>query len=452
MGRQANVLLGNPGYVEIREAIRAGGQGPHSFAETRALIDANWAAVATRTGADIDSFGAGRLLGTLDYFPEEGKYHLDGHRKCSTSMEPEETNRRGGKCPVCGDPVTVGVMNRVVELADRDPDVTPEHAAPFWRLVPLGEVIGQALGVGAQSKKVARLYEELTRKLGPELRLLWVMPLEEMQGKAPQVVVEAIRRVRTGQVSIEAGYDGEFGKVTLFAPGEQDSFLGQESLIAVGTVAARSKKPTTVKVRKRVARKASTAAAAPADALNEEQLRAISIFDRPVLVQAGPGTGKTRTLTHRIAALVEKGQANPRQITAVTFTRKAALEMRERLGPLGQGDETGAWVGTFHQLGMRILGIAAAGSTGSPPANLLDEDRALGMFREAVKEAGLRFARIGPGHVQGGESAQAGPGSAPGGGGSGCSSGLRGIPKRAPECRLLGPRRPDRPSCGGLAG
>ena len=164
------------------------------------------------------------------------------------------------------------------------------------------------------------------------MRLLWLMPLEEMQERAPKIVVEAIRRVRTGQVSISAGYDGEFGKVSLFAPGERESFSGPGIPDRRGDRFARAKRSTKPVVRKRPRRKPPQQPERSADALNEDQLRAVGILDRPVLVQAGPGTGKTRTLTHRIAAIVEKGQANPNQITAVTFTRKAAREMRERLG------------------------------------------------------------------------------------------------------------------------
>ena len=129
VGRQANVFSGQPGYNEIMEAIRAGGKGHKSFAEIQTLIESHWASVGSRTETHTGSTD-NRLLGTIDYYPEEGKYHLDGHRKCSVSLEPEETHRLGGKCPVCGDRVTVGVMNRVFELADRDPDVIPDHACP----------------------------------------------------------------------------------------------------------------------------------------------------------------------------------------------------------------------------------------------------------------------------------------------------------------------------------
>ncbi len=386
LGRQANVFLGRPGYKAIREAIRAGGQGSGSFPAIWEMVEANWQCVGGSAEAGQNLSDTHRLLGTLDYYPEEGKYHLDGHRKCSVLLEPEQTGRLGGKCPVCGDPVTVGVMNRVVELGDREPDVVPDHASPFWRLVPLDQVIGQALGVGSQSKKVARLANELTRALGPELRLLWAMPLDQMQGKVPDIVVEAIRRVRSGQVSIRAGYDGEFGKVTLFAPGERESLLGQESLLDVGTVTARPRNTSRAVVRKRSGVKASVGASQDAG-LNDEQQQAVSIFDRPVLVHAGPGTGKTRTLTHRIAEIVRTGRAKPGEITAVTFTRKAAQEMRERLElliPPGHGDC--CWVGTFHQLGMRILERVS----GQAMPRLLDEEEAVGLFRESVKAARIK--------------------------------------------------------------
>ena len=266
-------------------------------------------------------------MGTVEFFPEEGKYHLDGHRKCSMRMEPQETEAQDGKCPVCGNPVTVGVMNRVMELADRKPGEFPERAAPFWRMLPLLEIVAQTLEVGPQSKKVAHAYGEILKRLGPELHILWTMPLDDIGTAAPEIIVEAVRRVRKGEVSIEAGFDGEYGKVRLFAPGEHDHFAGQESWLDLGvSPRARAKKRSVPKTRRKKSPKQPKPEADDQShhGLNDEQQQAVETWGRPILVQAGPGTGKTRTLTHRVAELIINGRAKPEEITAVTFTRKAA--------------------------------------------------------------------------------------------------------------------------------
>ncbi len=386
LGREANIFSGRPGYVEIREAIREGGAAFRS--EGHALDDLDPAEFAARVASAANGF-----IGTIEFFPEEGKYHLDGHRKCSTRMEPQETESLGGKCPVCGKPVTVGVMNRVMELAERGRGEFPESAAPFWRMLPLMEVVAQALAVGPQSKRVASAYMELLRKLGPELSILWTLPLDEIRTQAPEIIVEGIRRVRKGELSIRPGFDGEYGKVELFAPGERDHFAGQESWIALGVAPrARSKKVRAVK--KKGAKRVTSREEEERDHdLNEEQKIAVETKDRPVLVQAGPGTGKTRTLTKRIAALLKSGQTEPEAITAVTFTRKAAEEMRERLQQLLPKETADrCWVGTFHQLGVRLLDRLQDKSSEVSPTTILNEDDALKLFRRAVKNAGLEYA------------------------------------------------------------
>jgi DNA helicase-2/ATP-dependent DNA helicase PcrA len=390
LGREVNIFAGNPGYVAIREAIRAGGTKPAA------------ASVSGRTvcGPDVSGWnvpeekelGEG-FIGTIEFFPEEGKYHLDGHRKCAARLSPEETERLKGHCPVCGQPITVGVMNRVIELADRQTGTAPEGAAPFWRMLPLVEIVAQTLGVGPQSKKVNASYVDLLQKLGPELMILWEYPLDRIGRQAPEILVEAVRRVRKEEVSIQPGFDGEYGTVQLFGPGERAHFGGQQALVPtqkLGVTRGRGNASTSIKKR-RAKNRAQTVPAEKGDQpLNEEQQQAIEIIDRPVLVQAGPGTGKTRTLTHRIAGLIKDGGVHPGKITAVTFTRKAASELRQRLESLLPRESgQGCWVGTFHQLGARILDIFVEKAGIERREKVLGEDEALGLFREAVRSADL---------------------------------------------------------------
>lgn len=160
--------------------------------------------------------------GTVEFFPEEGKYHLDGHRKCGVRLTPRETEALGGLCPVCGRPVTVGVLHRIESLADRDEDEAAAVAAKsqFVSLVPLPEVLSELLGVGASSKRVAAAYEALLAELGPELAILRSIPLEDLERTDMPNLAEAIRRLRAGRVIREAGFDGEYGVIRLFEPGE----------------------------------------------------------------------------------------------------------------------------------------------------------------------------------------------------------------------------------------
>jgi len=385
LGREANVLRGRLGYTPIREAISEGGRA--TYRDAARNPEEGFEAVLESVGGE-DAF-----IGTVEFFPEEGKYHLDGHRKCGVRLDPQETAKLGGKCPVCGHGVTVGVMNRVIELADSPLGRTPHHAAPFWRMIPLREIVAQAMGVGPQSKKVEAVYQDLLRNLGAELKILWSLPLDEIQRHAPEIIVEGVRRARIGEVSIKAGFDGEYGTVELFGPGERERLAGQSSFLPTSPPRrSRSQSAGTSPQKKRQKKDEPQHAEPPAGepALNEEQQAAVAATDRPVLVQAGPGTGKTRTLTHRIATLIRSAVAEPGAITAVTFTRKAAQEMRERLERLLPPEEaSGCWVGTFHQLGARILEIFRDRGLYEGGDRTIDEDEALTLFRQACREAGL---------------------------------------------------------------
>ena len=156
------------------------------------------------------------FVSTIEFFPEEGKYHFDGHSTCKVRLHPRDTLKSKGLCPSCGKPVTVGVLARVEELAQRPEGEKSRRARPYNSLIPLEEIIAEALGVGKVSKKVQALYFDMIQKLGPELPLLMAVSLKHIQTAAGDKVAEAVRRVRTGQVTIAPGYDGVYGVIKIF--------------------------------------------------------------------------------------------------------------------------------------------------------------------------------------------------------------------------------------------
>lgn len=163
------------------------------------------------------------FLYTIEFFPEEGKYHIDGHLACEFSCEPEETKRLGGKCPTCGKPITVGVLSRVNDLADRmrAPEVMNGHV-PFKSIVPLPMLIAEACNVTTTTgKKVTALYESLLQKLGSEFSILLDVAIDDIAHASNVKIAEAVRRMRSGQLRIEPGFDGKFGVVRVFTEAEQ---------------------------------------------------------------------------------------------------------------------------------------------------------------------------------------------------------------------------------------
>lgn len=305
---------------------------------------------ALRTGEGFD--------GTVEFFPEEGKYHLDGHRKCGVRLTPDQTQDARGLCPGCGKPVTVGVMSRVEALADREDGARPVGAAGFRSLVPLAEIVSEILGVGPKSKRVVREVAGLVTRLGPELDILGHVPLGDIRAAASPLVAEAIGRMRAGEVIREAGYDGEYGVIRLFTPDE----LAGPATVALFSdppptppSLPRARDPRTMLGGSRTqtgGREAS--ATSRGDGLDPEQ-RAAARTPGPLLVIAGPGTGKTRTLTHRLACLVAEQGVPPERCLAITFTRRACEELAERLEALVPTAATRITVTTFHRLGLRIL-------------------------------------------------------------------------------------------------
>mgnify|MGYP001564746971 CR=1 FL=1 len=181
--------------------------------------------------AAIRSHDPKRFLFTVEFFPEEGKYHYDGHSAHTVRMSPEETRAVNGKCPTCGRPVTVGVMNRVDTLADCPVGRKPANAIPFKSMVPLDEIIGEAFDMGVSSKKVKEEYQRLIAAIGSEFAVLLEATESDLKSATRPEIVEGISRVRDGRLKIEPGYDGEYGTVEIFDKADRKNMAaGQSSL------------------------------------------------------------------------------------------------------------------------------------------------------------------------------------------------------------------------------
>lgn len=163
-----------------------------------------------------------RFKSTIEFFPEEGKYHYDGHRNCNISLSPAEARETDDLCPMCGRKLVIGVLHRVEQLADRKPEDVPKDVIPFTHLVPLEEIIGEALGVGRDTAGVARVYDALVKELGSEFEVLMKAPIAEIARHGNERVAMGIERMRRGEVTATAGYDGVFGVIQVL-PGAAPS-------------------------------------------------------------------------------------------------------------------------------------------------------------------------------------------------------------------------------------
>ncbi len=198
IGREANVFDCEMSYFAIRDALRT---------------------------KDKKKF-----LYTIEFFPQEGKYHFDGHRTCGVRFSPQESALHKGRCPKCGKPLTIGVMNRVHQLADRPEGFVPDNAIPYKSFIPLDEIIADAKGIGKGSVAVEKEYRQLIAHFGTEFEILTQVPQEDLDRLANPKVAEGIARVRAGRVTVEPGFDGEYGTVAIFGADEAAAGDQQMSL------------------------------------------------------------------------------------------------------------------------------------------------------------------------------------------------------------------------------
>ncbi len=360
VGREANLFLVPPTFHDLAEAVR------------------------TKEG-----FG-----GTIEFFPQEGKYHLDGHRKCGLRFAPEEARRLAGRCPRCGRPLTLGVMHRVMDLADREPDMPAPEAKPFESLIALPEIIGEVLETNPGAKKVTHLYFRLLAKLGPELYILRHAPLELLAREGGGLLAYAVGKMRRGEVYIASGYDGVYGDIHLLTPEERSRQQGQNVFWSPAFEPPWPSEPAASAPWPKAEPKPAPAAPALVShqdgdpllaGLNRRQQEVVRHQGPPLIVEAGPGTGKTRALTHRVAYLLKRRGVPPERILAVTFTRQAAGEMAGRIRQL-LPDFPGLerlTIKTFHALGQQILTEAGQ------QREVADEPKRRELVREAARESSL---------------------------------------------------------------
>jgi uncharacterized protein (TIGR00375 family) len=355
LGREANLFDTDLSYNAIRTALAAGNRKT--------------------------------FCGTIEFYPEEGKYHLDGHRKCAVCCPPEETMAYHGICPKCGKSLTLGVLYRVEQLADRMQGEKPLNARPYYHLIPLQDLLGEIFQMGPGSKRITATLLQLLTQLGPELDILHYLPIDDIDQAGIPLLGEAIRRMRSGAVHFLPGYDGEYGKVQIFDAEQRRQMLGQKALFSM---------PATAEDLPKAPKSAQIAQIKAADsvykkrpmerdplALNEEQNKAVLHIGGPLIVVAGPGTGKTRTLTQRILWLIQSQDIAPDRILAVTFTRKAAQEMSERLAVFLPATLNPPWVATFHSLCLSLLKELQKKDS-SQKKVVLEPGQRMGVLKDAI--------------------------------------------------------------------
>ena len=324
-----------------------------------------------------------QFLGTAEFYPQEGKYHFDGHRKCGICYSPEKSITHKGICPVCEKPLTLGVLYRVESLADRPHGEKPEKYHPYANLIPLNEILSELLSVGPKSKKVNQYYETLLKEVGPEFKILRTASIDDINRVNIPLLGEAINRMRQGKVKMSPGYDGEYGKITMFDPDEKKKLLGQRSLFRIEPLKKPKEKTPPKKPFKNTRKDLSPIKEVPQIplSLNPEQLKAIEHTGGPLLVVAGPGTGKTRTLTHRIAYLLTEKGISEENVLAVTFTNKAAREMLDRLSLLLGDSVKLPFVGTFHSFCYSAI-------------KELDQERTNAIINDELRKALVQTAKL----------------------------------------------------------
>jgi uncharacterized protein (TIGR00375 family) len=371
--------------------------------------------------ADALSLGGGRgsVAGTVEFFPQEGKYHYDGHRACGVVLPPEESGANGGKCPVCGKPLTPGVLGRVCELADQTVDEAapcPADSAhtnrrPYRSLIPLKELLSELLDSGEGSKKVTVAYGALVEHAGSEFGLLLDKTEKEIEalrapGVSGELLAQAVARMREGRISVKPGYDGEYGEIRVFAPGERIGSKKETGLFAAEepSLPYSEKK----KGRRAIRSKIATAMDSVSDAetsefrLDAAQERAVNHPGGPALIIAGPGTGKTAVLARRIERLVGEG-VDPASILALTFTNKAAAELRQRIAQtIGEEKGKRLTAATFHSFCRSVLRDRAGEAGITADFSILnDEERTVFLETAATADkGGARTARKLGGYIE----------------------------------------------------
>ena len=321
LGREANILDTSLSYHAIVQAIRNPSMG---------------------------------FTGTVEFYPEEGKYHFDGHRKCGVVLTPEQAATYGGICPVCKKPLTMGVMHRVLELADREEGRRPYGKPLELHQIPLPEVLGELHGFGPQSKRVQAAYERLLAASGPELPLLLDLPEEGIVEVVP-TLIDAIHRIRDGKVYKDPGYDGVFGKIKVFKPGELDSLRAQGVLFTgMDQVVKKEVREHGKAIEDNAKKQAEEQKKSSPAGLTDRQKEAVNCEGNCAVV-AGPGTGKTFVLTRRVHELIRRGE-DANSILAVTFTTAAAIQIQHRLSELIGGMGPLPNVMTLHAFGLGLAG------------------------------------------------------------------------------------------------
>ncbi|MFH1102497.1 MAG: UvrD-helicase domain-containing protein [Pseudomonadota bacterium] len=336
----------------------------------------------------------GGFLGTFEFYPQEGKYHLDGHRKCNIRFRPEESILHQGICPVCNKPLTLGVLHRVEELADRKEGERPEKIHPFYRMLPLTDILAQVLETGPASKTVLEHYRTLVRKLGPELTILYDVPVEGFNALKIPLLGEAIRRMRESEIDILPGFDGEFGTLHIFSARERKEILGQNPLFA-GEGVEKIQPSHSKKIGASLTPDRERPEKKPKPSEPEKEIRTgeptpqqeavVCHEGGSLMIVAGPGTGKTHTITRRIAHLIENKGVSPDEILAITFTNKAADEMRERLQLLLSAALGLPRVATFHSFCLGIIKEVEIGSSCPRLIRVIDDLERKSLVSEAIR-------------------------------------------------------------------
>jgi len=329
------------------------------------------------------------FMGTIEFFPEEGKYHNDGHRDCNINWTPLETVKNNALCSVCGKPVTKGVMYRVAELADRTDPAEAKSKQVFWSITPLAGLLAELDNKkNSRSKGVTDKYFNMINSLGAEFDILINTDLKEIEKIAGTMTAEAIHRLREGQISTEGGFDGEFGKINIFEDGEIQNYK-TNSLFSEEKQSQNKTKYNSLtfdiqqfKELKKNITISIEHTNKTANWINTEQDEAIIHKEGPCMVLAGPGSGKTRVLTKRIINLINNG-INPSNILAVTFSNKATNEMNERLEKEHIKECT---VTTFHKLGLTILREELSLNNNEKFFGIIDNDKQLSIAKKLFED------------------------------------------------------------------